>query len=164
MKILNDKQIAQKITRIAVQILENNFDAPEILLAGLNNNGYEMARLIAENLRQRTTITIHLTRLKLNSQSPTEYPITLEYPIANLHNKVIILVDDVANSGRAIFYAVKPLLDVLPKKVEVAVLVDRKHKSFPIQPDYVGLSLATTRQENIEVQLLGVEEKAVYLN
>ncbi len=164
MKILNDKQIAQKITRIAVQILENNFDAPEILLAGLNKNGYEMARLIAENLRQRTMITIHLTRLKLNSQSPTEYPITLEYPIANLHNKVIILVDDVANSGRAIFYAVKPLLDVLPKKVEVAVLVDRKHKSFPIQPDYVGLSLATTRQENIEVQLLGVEEKAVYLN
>ena len=164
MKILNDKQIAQKITRIAVQILENNFDAPEIVLAGLNKNGYEMARLIAENLRQRTTITIHLTRLKLNSQSPTEYPITLEYPIEDLNNKVIILIDDVANSGRAIFYAVKPLLDVLPKKVEVAVLVDRKHKSFPIQPDYVGLSLATTRQENIDVQLLGVEEKAVYLN
>ncbi len=163
MKILNDKQIAQKIQRISVQILENNFDVPEIILAGLNRNGYEMARLIADYLRQRTSIPIHLTRLKLNPAAPATHPITLEFPLADLHDKVIILVDDVTNTGRSIFYAVKPLLDVLPKKVEVAVLVDRKHKSFPIQPDYVGLSLATTRHENIDVQLLGVDEKAVYL-
>jgi pyrimidine operon attenuation protein/uracil phosphoribosyltransferase len=70
----------------------------------------------------------------------------------------------VANTGRTIFYAVQPLLQVLPKKVEVAVLVDRQHKSFPIKADYVGLSLATTLLEDIDVQIRDVQEMAVYLN
>ncbi len=163
MKILNEKQIAQKIQRIAVQILENNFDASEIILAGINNNGFEVARLLSENLRQRSNIEINLTRLRLNPSSPANHPIALDIPVVSLHGKVIILVDDVANTGRTIFYAVKPLLEILPKKVELAVLVDRKHKSFPIQADYVGLSLATTRQENIEVRLSGNGERGAFL-
>lgn len=65
-------------------------------------------------------------------------------PVEDLKDKALIIVDDVANTGRTIFYAFKPILDVLPKKVEVAVLADRTHKSFPIRVDYVGLSLATT--------------------
>jgi pyrimidine operon attenuation protein/uracil phosphoribosyltransferase len=85
-------------------------------------------------------------------------------PIKEVKNKVIILIDDVANTGRTIFYATKPLMEVMPKKIEVAVLVDRKHKSFPIRVDYVGLSLATTVKEHIDVQIRGVEEVAVYLN
>ena len=163
MKILNDKQIDQKLQRLAVQILENNFDAEELIFAGVNKNGYEMARLLRNNLEHRTHIKIHLTRLRINPASPANHPITVEFPAESLQNKVVIIVDDVANTGRTIFYAVKPILDVLPKKVEVAVLVDRKHKNFPIQPDYVGLSLATTRQENIEVRLLNVEERGAYL-
>ena len=55
------------------------------------------------------------------------------------------------------------LIDVIPKKVEVAVLVDRKHKNFPISINYVGLALATTLSENIEVQITDVNEMAVYL-
>ena len=84
-------------------------------------------------------------------------------PPAQAHNKVIIIVDDVANTGRTIFYAIKPLLDILPKKVEVAVLVDRTHKAFPIRVDYYGISLATTLRENIDVQIVG-KENAVFLN
>ncbi|MBL7781855.1 MAG: phosphoribosyltransferase, partial [Saprospiraceae bacterium] len=79
-------------------------------------------------------------------------------------NKSIILVDDVANTGRTIFYAVQPLLAVVPRKVEVAVLVDRKHKSFPIKADYVGLSLATTLLENIDVRIREVERMEVNLS
>ena len=90
---------------------------------------------------------------------------TIEEAIADIKaGKVIIIVDDVANTGRTIFYAMKPLFNILPKEVEVAVLVDRKHKSFPILVDYVGLSLATTMKESIDVQILSVEEKAVYLS
>ncbi len=66
---------------------------------------------------------------------------------------MVILVDDVANTGRTIFYAFTPILRSLPKKIEVAVLVDRKHKMFPIQVNYFGMSLATTLKENIEVTL-----------
>jgi pyrimidine operon attenuation protein / uracil phosphoribosyltransferase len=133
MKILNDKQIRQKIKRLTIQILENNFDQPEIILAGVNNNGLEMASLLMHELVSRTDIPITLTRIKLSPAAPADNPIFIEMPIEQLRGKVIILVDDVANTGRTIFYAIKPLLEIVPEKVEVAVLVDRKHKSFPIQ-------------------------------
>jgi pyrimidine operon attenuation protein / uracil phosphoribosyltransferase len=164
MKILNDKQIRQKIKRLTIQILENNFDQPEIILAGINNNGLEMASLLMHELVSRTDIPITLTRICLSPAAPADNPIFIEMPTEQLRGKVIILVDDVANTGRTIFYAIKPLLEIVPEKVEVAVLVDRKHKSFPIQSDYVGLSLATTLKEHIDVQLKGVDEMAVYLN
>jgi pyrimidine operon attenuation protein/uracil phosphoribosyltransferase len=67
--------------------------------------------------------------------------------------KVIIVVDDVANSGRTLLYAMKPFLDFLPKKIQALVLVARSHNSFPVHPDYVGLSIATTLQEHIYVEV-----------
>lgn len=164
MKILDEKQIRQKIRRLTIEILERNLNEPEIILAGINNNGLEMANLLMQELIGRTEANITLTRLRLNPASPVNNPIVLEMPIEEVQEKVVIVVDDVANTGRTVFYAIKPLLDALPKKVEVAVLIDRKHKSFPIQADYVGLSLATTLKENIEVKIRDVAEWAVFMN
>jgi pyrimidine operon attenuation protein/uracil phosphoribosyltransferase len=165
MQILDDRQIRQKIKRLAIEIIERNFGEPEIILAGLNNNGYGFAELLLKEilpwLPQDMKATI--TRIKLNPANPVEYEPYVELPESELRGKNIIIVDDVANTGRTIFYAVQPLLKVVPKKVEVAVLVDRKHKSFPIKADYVGLSLYTTLKDNIDVRISGVEEMAVYL-
>ena len=164
MKILDKAQILRKIQRLTVEILERNFGETELILVGINQNGLEMARLLANELIDRTDTVITLTRLSINPAKPLEGSIFLDMPLESVNNKVLILIDDVANTGRTFFYALRPLLDVLPKKVEVAVLVDRKHKSFPIQPDYVGLSLATTLKENIDVKIRDVEDWAVYLN
>ena len=164
MKILNEKQIRQKLKRLTIQILENNLGESEIILVGINNNGLEMAQLLMQELVGRTEIPITLTRIRMSPAAPSSHPIVLEMPIEQLKNKAIIIVDDVANTGRTIFYAIKPILEVVPSKVEVAVLVDRKHKAFPIQSDYVGLSLATTLKENIDVQIRDVAEMAVFLN
>jgi pyrimidine operon attenuation protein/uracil phosphoribosyltransferase len=165
MKILDDRQIRRKIKRIAIEILERNFDAQEIILAGLNNNGLGFAQLLLNELLPIAPpgVSITLTRIRLNPANPVEYEPRIEMPAADLRDKPVIIVDDVANTGRTIFYAVQPLLPVLPKKVEVAVLIDRKHKSFPVKADYVGLSLATTLKDNIRVQIRDVEEMAVYL-
>lgn len=166
MQILTDQQIRQKIRRIAIEILERNFSEPEIILAGLNNNGTGFARLLMDELMPRAPqhIKVSLTRIRLNPANPVEYEPVIEMPAESLRGKTVILVDDVANTGRTFFYAVQPLLRVIPKKVEVAVLVDRKHKSFPIKADYVGLSLATTLLEDIDVQIRDVSEMAVHLN
>ena len=166
MKILDDRRIRQKIKRLAIEILEHHFGEPEIILAGLNNNGVEFAQLLLAELRPIAApdMTLTLTRIRLNPANPLEYPPMIELPAGALRDKSIIIVDDVANTGRTIFYAVQPLLAVLPQKVEVAVLVDRKHKSFPIKADYVGLSLYTTLKDDIEVQLRDGGEMAVYLN
>jgi pyrimidine operon attenuation protein/uracil phosphoribosyltransferase len=166
MQILNDRQIRQKIRRIAIEILERNYGEPEIILAGLNNNGLGFARLMLAELEAvaSSNTRFTLTRIRLNPANPVEYEPVVELPAETLKGKPIVIVDDVANTGRTIFYAVQPLLQVVPKKVEVAVLVDRQHKSFPIKADYVGLSLATTLLEHIDVQIRDVQEMAVYLN
>ena len=164
MQILNDRQIRQKIKRLAFEIVEHNFEEKEIILAGINNNGTTFARLLEEELKTFGQQIITMTRIVLNPADPLSSEVKLEIPIKQVKNKVIIVVDDVANTGRTIFYAVKPLMDTLPKKVEVAVLIDRTHKSFPIKVDYYGLSLATTLLENIEVKIRDVKTYSVELN
>ena len=81
----------------------------------------------------------------------------------DFNKKVVILVDDVANSGKTLLYALKPFLDYHPKKIQVLVLVERSHKSFPVRPDYIGLSIATTLQEHIFVEVDGDKVLGAYL-
>ena len=164
MKILNQEQIQQKIKRLAIEILENNFEEKELILAGINNTGLGFAQMLLDELLQITGIPITITRIRLNPAAPLSQEIQIELLPEQLEGKSIIIIDDVANTGRTIFYAMKPLLNVLPKKVEVAVLVDRTHKSFPVKVDYFGLSLATTLMNDIDVQILDVAEQAVFLN
>ena len=164
MKILNDRQIAQKVKRLAIEILEHNFGEEELILAGINNNGMVFSELLLQELTKISNMPITVTRIKLNPANPLASDIILEIPPEKVKDKVLIIVDDVANTGRTIFYAIKPILEVLPKKVEVAVLIDRSHKSFPIRVDYFGLSLATTLKNNIDVQIREVSERAVFLN
>jgi pyrimidine operon attenuation protein/uracil phosphoribosyltransferase len=163
MKILDHWQIQQKIKRLAFEILERNYGEEEIILAGINNNGTTFAQLLLATLKEISPLKFSLTRIRLNPASPAENPIVLEMPVEALCDKVVIVVDDVANTGRTIFYAIKPILETIPKKVEAAVLVDRTHKSFPIHVDYVGLSLATTLLQDIQVDIGDEADWAVYL-
>lgn len=164
MKILDRSQIQQKIKRLAIEILENNFEEKAIFLLGINNNGTGFAKLLQRELKKITEIPTELYTIRINPAAPLSGPVELNTPIQTLKGKSIILVDDVANTGRTIFYACKPILDIIPKKLEVAVLVDRKHKTFPIYPKYVGLSLATTLKEDIDLQILETTEWGLYLN
>ncbi len=153
MQILTNRQVEQKIKRLSYEILENNYQEKEIILAGINNNGLNFAKLLENQLSKLSEIKFTLTRVLLNPAKPLDSEISLELPAKDVKNKVIIIVDDVANTGRTLFYATKPLFNTLPKKIEIAVLVERHHKSFPMKVDYVGLSLATTLKENIDVQI-----------
>jgi len=155
MEILNKKQIQQKVRRLSIEILERNLQARSIYLAGINNNGSRFADMIQTELEAlKPPFEIIPCQIRLNPAAPVKDPVTLDVPVSDLKGKQIIIIDDVANTGRTMFYAMKPLMEVLPKKVEVAVLVDRKHKSFPVHVDYVGISLATTSRENIVVELV----------
>ncbi len=163
MKILENSKIEQKIRRLAIEIIEHNYGEKSLILAGINNNGTHFAKLLAKELKKLTESEIKLATLSLNPANPLDSDISINIDEKNLKNKVVIIVDDVANTGRTIFYAMQPLLKTLPKKVEVAVLVDRKHKKFPIGVDYVGLSLATTLKENIQVDIKKAKQKSVIL-
>jgi pyrimidine operon attenuation protein/uracil phosphoribosyltransferase len=162
MKILDHKQIEQKVRRLAIEILEHNIEEEALILAGINNRGMAFARMLAEHIQGISKIPVRLTNIRLNPFAPLENPVEIDLAVEELRNQVVIIVDDVASSGRTLLYACKPILDTLPKKLEIAVLVDRTHKSFPVQADYVGLSLATTLKENILVEI-GEGEMAAYL-
>jgi pyrimidine operon attenuation protein/uracil phosphoribosyltransferase len=75
----------------------------------------------------------------------------------------ILICDDVANSGKTLLYVLKPLLQSHPKRIQTLVMVERMHKLFPIKPDYVGLSLATTLQEHIYVEVTDGEVVGAYI-
>ena len=151
MLLLNAEEIERKIKRISYEILENNFNEEKIIIIGINQNGYSFAEKIKACLESIDDIKTILSRIQLNPLAPLSTPITCDLSLEKLQNQTVILIDDVANTGRTLFYGLKPLLEILPKKVEIAVLIDRKHKSFPVQPDYVGLSLHTTLQNNIKI-------------
>ncbi|MEZ5056948.1 MAG: phosphoribosyltransferase family protein [Saprospiraceae bacterium] len=164
MQILNQHQIEQKIKRLAIQILEQNYKEKEIILAGINNNGMGFAKLLHAQLQGLTEIKITLTQIKINPANPLSEEITIGMPIASIKNKVVIIVDDVANTGRTLFYATQPLMEAICKKIEIAVLVERHHKSFPVMVEYVGISLNTTLKEDIDVQIPEGGEWGVELN
>ena len=161
--ILNRQEIAQKTKRIAYQILENNYTEKELYFLGIKNRGFKYATQLAEMMKQISKIDASLHSIKINKRNPLAAEVESSIEQESLNDKVIILVDDVANTGRTLFYAMKPLFSYLPKKIQVAVLVDRRHKSFPISVDYVGLSLSTTMQEHISVDFSS-KQLAAYLS
>lgn len=163
MKILDQNQILQKIKRLSYEIMENNFNEEELYLAGINKNGVGFAKMLLKELKKISKTKFHLCKISINPAEPNTHPVSFDIEIDDLLNKSIIIVDDVANTGRTLFYAIKPLLSTLPKKVEMVVLIDRKHKSFPVTPDYVGLSLATTVKENIDVRIKEKSSQSVHL-
>lgn len=149
--ILSAEDIRQKTTRIAYQILEENFAEKKIVMIGIKDNGLVYAKQLIAAIDKIEKLDIELLSLSIDKSKPLSQPVTLNNQ-STLNGKVVILVDDVANTGKTMFYALQPLLQFSPKKVQAVVLVDRQHKLFPVTPDFIGLSLSTTLKERIEVQ------------
>jgi pyrimidine operon attenuation protein/uracil phosphoribosyltransferase len=158
--ILSREVAAKKLRRMAFEIAENNTDETEIILAGIRESGSVVARVIQQMLKEITAIKTELISITLDKRHPEE--ISLSQSL-NFDNKVIIVVDDVSNSGKTLLYALKPFISFHPKKIQTLVLVERTHTSFPVRPDYVGLSIATTFQEHIFVEVDGDEVAGAYL-
>ena len=159
--ILDQKQIDRKLQRMAFEIWEQNSSEQEITLIGIEGAGKVLAKNLAKRLKEIAPIAVKVFTVSLNKKSPLNEAIVLsEQSISNS----VVLIDDVANSGKTLLYALKPLLDLQVLKITIVVLVDRKHKSFPIQPDIVGHSIATTLQNHIEVVCENDEIVAAYLH
>lgn len=146
--------------RMAFEIWERNCDEKEIVVIGIDGSGKVVADNLVEILREISPLKIKTITLTINKKSPLDFAYE---GTENLTGKAVVLVDDVANSGKTLMYSLNCLLAYNLKKVMVAVLVDRKHKSFPIAADIVGHTVATTIQDHIDVETSGKKVKAVYL-
>jgi len=161
--ILNKQQIQQKIDRIAYQILEDNYDEQEIIIAGMLPRGGFLATRLKKVLDEIAPFTSKVITIDLDRFS-TSLNATVDADIQQCNDKVVILVDDVLNSGKSLAYGFGVFLDVPLKKLRTVVLVDRNHKNFPVFTDYSGIALSTIIKQHIDVKLSeNGEEDAVYL-
>ncbi|HEY5465156.1 MAG TPA: phosphoribosyltransferase family protein [Hanamia sp.] len=148
--LILSKEIAyRKIQRMAYEIVEQNINEDEIILAGIKENGSIIAGILSKFLKEIFKGEIKIVEIKIDKKNPKN--ISLSEKI-NYDNKIIIIIDDVANSGKTLLYAIKPFLDFYPKKIQTLVLVERSYKEFPLSPDYVGLSISTALTEKIIVE------------
>jgi pyrimidine operon attenuation protein/uracil phosphoribosyltransferase len=146
--ILNREGVQRKLRRMAFQIAENNADETALVVAGIEGNGILLAQKLVTELQSIFQIPIQFVTVQLDKKQPLNATVS---EAQNWNDTVVIVVDDVSNTGKTLLYALKPFLEFQPKKIQTLVLVERSHKLFSIQPDYVGLSIATTLQEHIAV-------------
>ncbi|WP_412984538.1 phosphoribosyltransferase family protein [Pontimicrobium sp. IMCC45349] len=158
--ILSHQEIKHKIKRIAYQIYENNVDETEIILAGIESNGYILAKKLKTVLSKISDINLVLCKVIIDKKNPRE-EIKTSIPAKDYTNKSVVLIDDVLNSGTTLVYGVKHFLDVPLKQFKTAVLVNRNHKKYPVKADFKGISLSTSLHEHVNVILEGNDFKAV---
>lgn len=161
-QVLNDAQVRQKIRRMAFQIYESNFAEKSVVLAGIDGQGYALAKELAKEVSSLSPLKVKLVKVFINKETPEVGDVTLDTDADLILKKPVVLVDDVLNSGRTLAYGMKPFLSMAVKKIEVAVLVNRSHPKFPIQPEFTGYELSTTLNEHVTV-VLG-EKSVVYLH
>ena len=162
-KILNINEINQKLKRLAWQVYEKNSAEKEIIVVGISERGLILAKELADHIHKISNIKTNISHLELDKDNPYNKEVSFNLKEKDYTNKVVILVDDVLNSGKTLMFATKHFLTTRLISLSILVLVDRNHNRYPIKADYVGLSLATTLQEYINVELKGAD-KGVYLS
>lgn len=158
--VLDKERISHKLQRMAYQVWEHNSNEQNITLVGIQGGGFSVAESLAAHLKKISPLQVEVVNIRMNKRKPLSEEIIMPQ---DLTGRSVVLVDDVANSGKTLLYALRPLLNYELKKIMIAVLVDRKHKAFPVSPDIVGHTIATTLQEHIVVETEGDKISAAYL-
>lgn len=160
--LLDHEQVQRKLRRIAIQLCEENWSEQGIVLVGVAPRGTMLSKRLAALIGEFSKITVELAELALDKDDPLTGPVHLSVDTGTLRNRTVVLVDDVLMSGRTLMHAAAHLVKVKLAKLITVVLVDRRHRTYPIRADIVGLTLSTTVQEHISV-VLGRKD-AVYLS
>tara|TARA_B100000131_G_C18042093_1_gene582878 strand:+ start:432 stop:878 length:447 start_codon:yes stop_codon:yes gene_type:complete len=140
--VLDSNDIINKIRRISFEIIEKNIDEKEIYLIGILPNGKYLSQKINSFIIENSSINVNLHFIDIDKKNFSIKEISFESDADEIKNKVIVLVDDVMNSASTFMYSINEILKYQPKEIQVAVLIERYYKSFPITPNFRGLQLA----------------------
>jgi pyrimidine operon attenuation protein/uracil phosphoribosyltransferase len=152
MEILNHEQITNKIRRIAYQIAEVFMEYEQVVLAGIADGGFQFAELLKKDLEEIVSFEVILCKVSIDKKNPRQ-EISTSIKAAAYEDKGVVLCDDVLNSGTTLVYSVRHFLDVPLAKFKTAVLVNRNHKKYPVKADFKGISLSTTMEEHVHVDI-----------
>jgi pyrimidine operon attenuation protein/uracil phosphoribosyltransferase len=148
-EILGAQAIAHKVQRLAWELYDRHSKAEQLYVVGIQGNGYWLAQQLVEKLNAISDMEIELMELALDKSDPKPVDMQIDLP-AGAH---VALVDDVLNSGRTLLWAVIKLMEFHPQQLSTTVLVDRSHKRYPVKADIKGISLSTTLQETVKLNV-----------
>ncbi len=168
---MGDQDIDLSLTRISAEILEHHPDLSNVVLVGIHRRGVPLARFLRDKIEStsgvklpmgKMDITFYRDDLSMVASQPVVGTSHLDFDITG---KIVLLVDDVLNTGRTTRAALDSVMDYgRPRRVELVVLVDRGHRELPIQADYIGRSVETAEEELIEVRVNSIDgEEGVFL-
>ena len=170
-RVMDAAAIRRSLARISHEILERSKSTRGLAVVGIQTRGVPLARRIAECLREidgaappTGLLDINLYRDDLSRIG--DHPVLRKTEIPfEIDDRIVVLVDDVLHTGRTIRAALDGLMDLgRPKRIELAVLVDRGHRELPIRADFVGRSIETKDSQEVEVRLTetdGIDEVCV---
>ncbi len=163
--VLDERDIARALTRVAHEILERNRGAADLVLLGIPSRGVPLARRIAERIRDVEGVEVPVGALDITMyrddlrRHPARSPHPTEVPAGGVDSRTVVLVDDVLYSGRTVRSALDAMNDLgRPDVVRLAVLVDRGHRQLPIRADHVGKNLPSARTERVMVRLAETDD------
>lgn len=148
-QVLDFEKISRICGRLAYQILENNINEDEILLVGIKEKGYEIAKIIEQKLKDISSSKVHLKSITIDKKNPNQISeVDINFDIIP---KSVYLVDDVLNTGKTLMFAVNSLLKYDFNLIKTLVLIDRNHKRYPIKVDFKGISLSTNLDDTVKL-------------
>jgi pyrimidine operon attenuation protein/uracil phosphoribosyltransferase len=164
-KVLDHKGIETIVLRMAYQVREQFFGFEDLVIIGVEGEGYVLAEMIKAQLDAMNSFKSQLYSLNLTKHQSKKPVIQFEPKLPNISGKPVLLVDDVLNSGRTLSYCLSPLVELEIPSLRIAVLVERTYRKFPVSSSITGLSLSTTFEENVVALLKAKpEEMGVFLS
>ena len=163
-KVMDAEGVNKSLARIAHEIIEKNKDIDKLSVVGIRTRGAFLAERLTAKIKEIAgrdvpfgilDITLYRDDLTTIAEQPVVHKTEIEFDI---HDKIIILVDDVLYTGRTIRCALDALIDFgRPKSIQLAVLVDRGHRELPIRADYAGKNIPTSQKEVVQVKIKEVD-------
>lgn len=156
--VINQETIQKTIRRITHEIIEKTDDLSTVLLIGIKNKGVPIAKMIQENIKLYTNVSVDMIELDISMHRDDDKKRPTQPLQINVNGKICILIDDVLYTGRTVRAAMDALVEFgRPKKIELVVLIDRGHRELPIRADYVGKNMPTSKDEIVRVQMTGID-------
>ena len=162
--ILDDTAVRRAVRRLAHEILERGGPSPALALVGIRTRGLPLARRLAAVIKEAEGLDVPVGALDIALYRDDAFTGGSRLAVGQTHlpfdvtDRTLVLVDDVLYTGRTVRAALDALMDLgRPRRIQLAVLVDRGHRELPIQPDYVGQGVATEPHQSIKVSLAEID-------
>lgn len=163
-RIMSEDDMRRAISRLSHEIIERNGGPSNVILCGIRTRGEHLAQRIVTKIKEIENVRVpmgilDITLYRDDLQTVAKQPVVRSTQIpVSIVEKHVVLVDDVLYTGRTIRAAMDEVIDFgRPKTIQLAVLVDRGHREFPIRADFVGKNVPTSQNEVVKVQFLEVD-------